>query len=256
MNARLRKAMCSRYMARTTFRKYGKQYWHEDRRHRNLVVSLWKQSLKKYFSEKCVKKDANFWKTIFPFMTNKNSRNGNDIILRETGKTVVDSNEVWEIFNSYFTNIASSIGFEDGIVNVDAVIQKHGRHPSVLKNKEYLNKPSPFTFCPVSQDDISCNLKSIEIKMATGYDNIPGKILRLVHKELTFLTSLINTFMSRNIFPGNMKLAEVSPSYKKSDNLVKGITDLLAYWPHCRNYMNRQWMTNYLVISYQFLINF
>ena len=223
MNARLRKAMYSRNMARTKFRKHGKQYWHENRRQRNLVVSLRKQSLRKYFSEKCVKKDANFWKTISPFMTNKNSRNGNNIILRENDKTVVDSNEVCEIFNSYFANIASSIGFEDGIVDVDAAIQKHSRHPSVIKIKEHLSKPSPFTFCPVSQENISRKLKSIDIKKATGYDNIPGKILRLAHKELTTpLTSLINSCMSRNIFPVNMKLAEVSPSYKKSDNLVKG----------------------------------
>ena len=223
INARLRKAMYSRNMARAKFRKHGKQYWHENRRQRNLVVSLRKQSLRKYCSEKCVKKDANFWKTISPFMTYKNSRNGKDIILRENDKTVVDTNKVCEIFNIYFANIASSIGFVDGIVDVDAAIQKHSRHPSVIKIKEHLSKPSPFTFCPMYQDDISRKLKSIDIKKATGYDNIPGNILRLAHKELTTpLTSLINSCMSRNIFPGNMKLAEVSPSYKKSDNLVKG----------------------------------
>ena len=46
---------------------------------------------------------------------------------------------------------------------------------------------------------------------------------RLAHNELTTpLTSLINNCMGRGIFPDNMKLAEVSPSYKKSDNLMKG----------------------------------
>ena len=62
---------------------------------------------------------------------------------------------------------------------------------------------------------------SIDIKIATGCDNIPGKILRLAHNELTDLTYL-NNCMGRGIFPDNMKLAEVSPSYKKSDNLMKG----------------------------------
>ena len=64
---------------------------------------------------------------------------------------------------------------------------------------------------------------TIDIKKATGCDNIPGKILRLAHNELTTpLTSLMNNCMGRGIFPGNMTLAEVSPSYKKSDNLMKG----------------------------------
>ena len=40
MNARLRKAIYKRNMARNKFRLYGKQYWHENRRQRNLVVSL------------------------------------------------------------------------------------------------------------------------------------------------------------------------------------------------------------------------
>ena len=68
------------------------------------------------------------------------------------------------------------------------------------------------------------HLKSIDIrKKATGCDNIPGKILRLAHNELSIpLTSLINNCMKTNVFPDIMKLADVSPNYKKSDNLVKG----------------------------------
>ena len=127
MNAHLRKAMYRRNMARNKFLLHGKQYWHENRRQRHLVVSLRKQSLTKYFSEKCSKKDNNFWQTISPFMTNKNTRNRNNIILRENDNTIVDSNEVCEIFNNYFANIASSIGFEDGITSVEAAIQKHNR---------------------------------------------------------------------------------------------------------------------------------
>ena len=132
LNAHLQKAMYRWNMARNKFHLYGKQYWHENRRQGNLVVSLGKQSLRKYFSEKCSKKDKKFWKTISPFMTNKNTRNRNNIILRENYNTVVDSYEVCEIFNDYFANIASSVGFEDGITSVDAAIQKHNRHPSVV----------------------------------------------------------------------------------------------------------------------------
>ena len=65
-------------------------------------------------------------------MTNKNTGNRNNIILRENDNTVVDSNEVCDIFTDYFANIASSIGFEDGITSVEAAIQKHNRHPSVV----------------------------------------------------------------------------------------------------------------------------
>ena len=80
-----------------------------------------------------------------------------------------------------------------------------------------------FNFRSVCPEEINQRLKSIDIKKATGCDNIPGKILRLAHNELSMpLTSLINNCMKSNVFPDIMKLADVSPNYKKSDNLVKG----------------------------------
>ena len=46
MNGRLRKAMYQRNMTRTKFSIYGKQYWQENRRQQNLVVSIRKPSLR------------------------------------------------------------------------------------------------------------------------------------------------------------------------------------------------------------------
>ena len=149
-------------------------------------------------------------------MTNKHTRNGNNIILREGDNAVVDNKAVCEIFNDYFANIASSIGFEDQIECVDSAI-KHNSHSSVMKIKASIN------FRSVCPEETNQKLKSIDIKKATGCDNIPGKILRLAHNALSIpLTSLINNCMKSNVFPDIMKMADVSPNYKKSDNLVKG----------------------------------
>ena len=65
-------------------------------------------------------------------------------------------------------------------------------------------------------------LKNINARKATGYDNIPGKLLKLGSSELCLpIANLINTCISRNVFPENMKCAEVSPIFKKDDNLKK-----------------------------------
>ena len=42
----------------------------------------------------------------------------NNMILKEGENTIVDNNDVCEILNDYFANIASSIGFEDAINSV------------------------------------------------------------------------------------------------------------------------------------------
>ena len=48
---------------------------------------------------------------------------------------------------------------------------------------------------------------------ATGYDHIPGKIVRIAHQALSFpITHLINTTISANAFPSNMKFAEIRES--------------------------------------------
>ena len=147
-------------------------------------------------------------------MTHMNSGNRNNIILRENDNTVVDSNEVCWIFNDYFASIAPSIRFEYGIISVEAAIQKHNRHPSVVMIKDNVTELKTFTFCTVSPDDINHKLKYIDVKMATGYDNVPGRILRLAHIGFMLpLTSLIINCMRNNIFHGKTKLAEVSPSY-------------------------------------------
>ena len=224
MNSQLRKAQYSRNMARNKFRKYGKRYWEENRRARNKAVALRKESMANYFSKGCAKRDKDFWQMISPFMSNKRSTFGQDIILNENNQLIVEAKSVADIFNNHFTNIASNIGFDDEIISTADAIAKHAQHPSVLKILgRFSDRKECFKFYPVSASDIEKKLKSLNVRKATGYDNIPGKLLRLAHKELAMpLTTLINKCISHSVFPAIMKSAEVSPVYKKADNLEKG----------------------------------
>ena len=64
----------------------------------------------------------------------------------------------------------------------------------------------------------------ISIRKATGYDNIPVKLLRLAQNELTHpIANLINYTMTMaiNTLPDQLKCAELSPLFKKEDNLNK-----------------------------------
>ena len=144
-------------------------------------------------------------------------------MLQENEDTIVESKKVAEIFNDYFANVASSIGFDDRIFSTQKAIEKHENHPSVLKIKgKFGNSNTHFSFKEISSECIKSKLKNINIRKATGFDNIPGKILRIAHDPLSGpFSSLINTCIKQNIFPNNMKCAEVSPIFKKADNLSK-----------------------------------
>ena len=187
-------------------------------------MSIRKQSIKNYFSKKCEKPDHNFWATIKPFLTDKKFKGNKTIILNENEKHVTDPYEVAETFNKYFVSIASEIGPPDPIISADEAISTHQNHPSVMKIREKHSKLfNSFSFHAINPEVIMVYMKQFNIKKATGYDNIPGKIIRLAHKELSVpFANLTNISLSRNVFPDIMKCAEVSPIFKKDDNLLKG----------------------------------
>ena len=145
------------------------------------------------------------------------------LTLKENESIFTDPKEVSEIFNDHFVNVASEIGFSDAISSVDKSIQTHSNHPSVIKIAQNFSKSqNSFSFHQVKSSDIMLYLKRFNPRKATGFDNIPGKLLRVAHRELsTPQAFLINTSISFNVFPDEMKWAEVSPIFKKNDKLNK-----------------------------------
>ncbi len=59
-------------------------------------------------------------------------------------------------------------------------------------------------------------------KKATGYDNIPPKIVKMCSNELSVtLTELINHSFETSQIPEDMKRAEISPIFKKKDDMIQ-----------------------------------
>ena len=51
-------------------------------------------------------------------MRDKSSRNGNNMILQEDAQTIVDDKQISDISNDFFSNIASTIGFDDSLISI------------------------------------------------------------------------------------------------------------------------------------------
>ena len=223
MNSELRKTMYARNMARNKHRKFGNDYWENYRRLRNKTVALRKRSIKNYFIKRCEKPNREFWKTISPFITDNKSKGTGFITLNENSTLITEPSRVSEIFNDHFVNVASKIGFPDSIASVNSALSKHSNHPSILKIKDkFREAENTFSFQCVDSHSIMLMLKKFNPRKATGYDNIPCKILRLAHQELSRpLAYIINSSISQNVFPDDLKCAEVSPIFKKNDKLSK-----------------------------------
>ena len=230
MNSSLRRAIHKKNMLYNSYRK-GKVNWETYRKQQNLTTAINKQSKAAYFSERCDggPKKQTFWKTIKPFITDKNAFHNNKIILQEGDQIITDTQEICEIFNTFFTSVANDIGFDDTIPpdyytaeGFSSIIQRHRNHPSIIKIKENNPHNNMFQFQCINHSDVVKIINDFDGKKAQGYDRMPMKLLQ---KSATYIASdiakMINDSMTKCVFPDSLKFAEVSSLFKKKDTLNK-----------------------------------
>ena len=229
MNGPLRKAINVKSMLRRKFHKYNTQsLWLKYKKQRNLVNKLKRDSMLKYFQERCSNANniSDFWRTISPFMSNKNNDSNGNISLYDDGKLISHQNNVANIFNDYFVNITENLSEPSHVLNMNTsdLLDHYANHSSVTHIKNYVNEQcvNEFSFTPVTNIQVKNKLKMLKSKKAPGYDGIPAKLLKLGADYISpHLCNLINVSLSQGIYPDAMKHAEIVPLFKKNDNLEK-----------------------------------
>ena len=150
------------------------------------------------------------------FLTNKGYHgDGNDILLYDESKLVHDPELTSNIFNDYYVNITSQLGLNE-LLDTDAC-------PSVLAingQRNHLHKS--FAFQPTTVEHVAEKLHQLNSKKATGYDQIPAKLLKVSADIIApSLTAQINNNIAASYFPTELKTAQVIPVFKKKDPLDK-----------------------------------
>ena len=94
-------------------------------------------------------------------------------------------------------------------------IRKYENHPSIIKIKSFVETTQLFDFNFVNSDDISKIINSMDpTKMACGA--IPMKIVKLANKQICKeRANCINECINQNKFPNELKVADVTPIFKK-----------------------------------------
>ncbi|CAC5422127.1 unnamed protein product [Mytilus coruscus] len=99
-----------------------------------------------------------FWPTVKSFLTNKGNVQQKETVLSENNVLITKQEEVCEIFNDYFVNVAKNIGSSQRKVDDD--------HPSILAIKDNLPDldQNSFTFSPIDQDFVEKRIRKINVK--------------------------------------------------------------------------------------------
>ena len=96
------------------------------------------------------------------------------------------------------------------------VVHDPGRPDALCANAPAEREAPAFTeFAPVSTEDITALLQSVDASKATGHDDLPGIVLRNSASILAPSLSIIfNTSLCQGCVPRQFKIANVSPLFK------------------------------------------
>ena len=129
--------------------------------------------------------------------------------------------------NNYFTSITSHLNLKPDQINhsenLTNIIENFKNHESIQRIKlANFHHRQTFNFRYVSVKEVKKELMNLSSKKVTRKGDIPAKILKdslsVYTKELT---TIINNYLKDGLFPNELKLADVSPAFKKDDDLTK-----------------------------------
>ena len=171
-------------------------------------------------------RDKKFWKTIKPLFSEKGQKNQKITIVKDN-EIISEDKEVAETLNSFFQGAVDSLEIKEneylknptiGMDNpVDIALKKFECHPSILKIRETV-APTRFSFSELSMSEVEKELIQLNPKKACTFQNIPPKHLKQSSDVcVPVLCDLINESIRNNEFPKELKVADITPVFKKDD---------------------------------------
>ena len=197
-------------------RKYVKRpltYANEYKHLRNRVTSLIRNAKSKYFKDKLNSSSGDSkktWNVINEIIRPKTvhyqdkfsniSINDNQVIENDF---ITNPYDIVNKFNSYFTKIGSVLSSKIAHSNFSCTHFMGQRNPNI------------FSFRTVNETEISSLIQGLE-DAAAGYDEMSPKIIKYgLSYILKPLTHIINCSLKTGTVPSKLKIAKVTPIFKK-----------------------------------------
>ena len=120
------------------------------------------------------------------------------------------------------------------------VLDAFNSHPSIERIGRTIKTNEKFSFQPVPQDLVREIILSLDTSKATPVGDILSDVLKsTVDIHLHFITKIINVSFENGRFTGELKLAEVSPIFKKNEDLDKENYRLTSIVSHASKVFER-----------------
>ena len=141
-------------------------------------------------------------------------------------REIFHKKEIAEIFNSCFVNIGP---------NVAAFIPE-----SKTSFQKYIHYDGP-CLSTINPTDLELEnpFASLKTNKSSGYDDISADVVKRVSDEIfVILKHIFNISLAKGVFPDKLKLARVTPIFKKGNNtLITNYRQFQSY-PVSQIYLN------------------
>ena len=147
------------------------------------------------------------WKQINEILQKKKKTADLPKYFLNNDRIITENIDIANCFNNFFANIGPTLA--------NAINTPH--------NKSYRNFltqaiTSSFNFSMVSEEETLKVISNLKPKTSTGHDGLSSILLKYIAPRIvTVLTKIINQSLSTGIFPDSLKIAKITPIFKKED---------------------------------------
>ena len=182
------------------------------KQYKTLFESLKKKSKKNYYSylidlhKHNIKKTRNIMKEIIGNKRVTNAPLPNFITVKN--REIFEKKEIAESFISYFVNIGP---------NLAAFIPES---KTSFQNYIHYNGPCLSTI-NLTDLELENAFVSLKTNKSSGYDEISADVVKRVSDEIfVILKHIFNISLAKGVFPDKLKIARVTPIFKKENNII------------------------------------
>ena len=167
-----------------------------------------------------------------PFLSDKCTHTSKIPLVHE-GNVISDDLKLAKTFNNFFENAVDGLEIKEyesdlnlditSTDPIDSVIIKYQNYPSIIMINENVSFESRFKFKVVNENDIQCEILNLNSKTPGTFGHIPTKILKDSSEVCNVILQNIwnSELLEKQYFPDNLKLADVTPEYKKKDQVTQ-----------------------------------
>ena len=142
--------------------------------------------------------------------------------MKEKGDLITGNQKRAHLFNTYFINVTATLQLKKSLLksqSLSKIISFNENHGGISKIKENNTTLKEFSFKELASNEVKKIIKSLNRKKSTISSCIQVSILiDSMDFYLLLLIYIINDSLKRCIFPDELKLAEVTPLTKLTND--------------------------------------